>query len=341
MRIMHILPELEEGGVERHVLMLSEQQLIEGHKVHVVSAGGKMVSQLAAGVVHVHFPVHRKNPFVGIYCAMRLASYVRRNHIDFIHAHSRVPAWVAMFTSRFSGSPYAVTAHAYFSNQSKWIYFPFRKANRVICVSKSVQNGMKNCFAGNTVVIRNGLPAVKNIWKGSSGPGVNFLFVGRLTELKGLQDVLKVAPSISGNWRLDVLGDGPLRHELETMTDSLNLNDKVTFHGFQDDPDVWMERSDCLLFPSHIEGMPLTLARAIQIGIPVIATDIEPVREMAHDSHGLVKTGNLESWKNAITVFLETKQSPVAFDKNAIPTIRQMTQEVQAVYEAVIFPEDG
>ena len=337
--VMHILPELEEGGVERHVVMLSSQQQKDGYEVNVVSAGGKLVSQLAKGVSHIRFPVHRKNPLVGIYCAVRLASLIRKNKIDVIHAHSRVPAWIAMFASRISAKPYIVTAHAYFSTQTQWIYIPYRRANTVICVSKSVQSGMKNCFAENTVVIRNGLPAVKITWKGSGESEVNFLFVGRLTQLKGLQDILKIAPSIQGNWKLDILGDGPLRGKLEERVKSLKLEEKVTFHGFQDDPDAWMERSDCLLFPSYIEGMPLTLARAVQIGLPVIASDIEPIREMALGRNGLVKPGDAVGWKNAIEKFFVTKESPEDFDKNAIPTILQMTQEVQLVYDSVISPE--
>ena len=338
--VAHMLPELEEGGVERHVLMLSGQQQKDGHEVYVVSAGGKLVSQLANGVRHVRFPVHRKNPFVGIYCAVRLASFIRRKKIDLIHAHSRVPAWITMFTSKISRKPYIVTAHAYYSNQAKWIYLPFRKANSVICVSKSVQNGMVNCFSENTVVIRNGLPAAENTWKGSGGSSINFLFVGRLTQLKGLQDILKILPLVQNSWKLDILGDGPLRGQLEEMVKSLKLEEKVTFHGFRDDPDVWMEKSDCFLFPSYIEGMPLTLARAIQIGIPVIASDIDPIGEMALGKKGLVKPGDLTSWKNAIEMFFVTRKSPADFDKNAIPTIFQMTQEVQSVYESVISLEE-
>jgi len=338
--VVHILPELGEGGVERHVLMLSRQQREEGLEVYVVSAGGKLVSQLAEGILHIRFPVHRKNPLVGIYCAVQLASLFRKNKIDIIHAHSRVPAWIAMLTSKFCGKPYFVTAHAYFSTQARWIYIPYRRANKVICVSKAVQNGMKNCFADNTVVIRNGMPAVKNTWKGSGKSKVNFLFVGRLTQLKGLQDILQILSTVQGNWKLDILGDGPLRIQLEEMAKQQMLDEKVIFHGFQDNPDEWMESSDCLLFPSYIEGMPLTLARAIQIGIPVIASDIEPVREMSLEKNGLVKPGDLTAWKNAIERFLVTKQAPAHFDKDAIPTISQMTHEVQSLYESVIFPED-
>jgi len=332
MKILHILPEFEEGGVERHVLMLAGQQKEAGHDVFIVSAGGKLDSQLARGIIHIRFPVHRKNPVTGFYCACQLNSLVKKNTIDVIHAHSRVPAWIAMFTSRLAGVPYIVTAHAYFSTQARWIYVPYRRAHKVICVSKAVKKGMKNCFAKNTVVIPNGMPPVETSWQGSGEATVNFLFVGRLTELKGLQDIIEILPELCGDWRLDVVGDGPLRAELEERVKSLDLAERVVFHGFQNDPDAWMEKSDCLLFPSYIEGMPLTLARAIQLGLPVIASDIEPISELALGNEGLVKPGDLMSWKNALEKFIVNKLPPADFDKKAIPTIQQMTQEVLRVY---------
>jgi glycosyltransferase involved in cell wall biosynthesis len=134
------------------------------------------------------------------------------------------------------------------------------------------------------------------------------------------------------------VGDGPLRTELEERVKSLDLAERVVFHGFQNDPDAWMERSDCLLFPSYIEGMPLTLARAIQMGLPVIASDIEPISELSLGNTGLVKPGDLASWMNALEGFLATKHSPTDFDRNAIPTIQQMTKEVLKVYRAAITP---
>ena len=184
------------------------------------------------------------------------------------------------------------------------------------------------------------MPPANTTWKKSGGQMVHFLFIGRLTKLKGLQDVLKILPDVAGNWRLDVVGDGPFRGKLEEMVKSLGLIEKVKFHGFRNDPDTWMERGDCLLFPSHIEGMPLTLARAIQIGIPVIASDIEPVREMSPGRNGLVKPGDLVSWKNALVTFLATKISPSVFDKKMIPSVHEMTQEVQSVYQSAISGED-
>jgi hypothetical protein len=57
--IIHILPEFDEGGVERHVLWLSNELAALGHDVTVVSAGGKLEARLK-GVTIVHLPVHRK-----------------------------------------------------------------------------------------------------------------------------------------------------------------------------------------------------------------------------------------------------------------------------------------
>ena len=97
-----------------------------------------------------------------------------------------------------------------------------------------------------------------------------------------------------------------------------------------------MEQSDCLLFPSYVEGMPLTLARAVQIGMPVIASDIEPVCEMALDKTGLLKPGDVTAWKNAIENFIATKQTVAVFYKDIIPSVAQMEDEVQTVYAAAM-----
>jgi len=60
---------------------------------------------------------------------------------------------------------------------------------------------------------------------------------------------------------------------------------------------------------------------------------------MALGINGLLKPGDRDSWLNALERFIATKQAPARFDRNAIPTILQMTREVQAVYQTVISPE--
>ena len=78
MRILHIVPEFEQGGVERYVIELSEIQIAHGHQVFLATAGGIMESQLHPEVQVIHLPVHRKNPITGLYCTFCLARKQRR-----------------------------------------------------------------------------------------------------------------------------------------------------------------------------------------------------------------------------------------------------------------------
>lgn len=339
MKIIEILPELDIGGVERHVIDLSNELVRRGHEIAVISAGGKMRCQLAQTVRHLDMPVHKKNPLTCWFCAKKIAKLAKNEGYQLIHAHSRVPAWIARWVSKIADVPYVVTAHVDFGNKSRWIYSPYRDAVRVICVSEAVREGMKDCFYENTQVVLNGLDCPSVSWKPENhraGSGAaKLLFVGRLSPVKGLQDVLKVLPA-DGAWTLDVLGDGPMRQELEGIVKERGIGGKVTFHGYSDRADEFMASSSCLLFPSYTEGMPLTLARAVQIGIPVIASDIPSVREMAGDDKNLLSPGDLLSWKNALQDFILSRKPKLRIPLSSVPTLKRMVDEDERIYDEVL-----
>ncbi len=336
MKIIEILPELDIGGVERHVIDLAKELAARGHDVLVISAGGKMQSQLSEQVVHLDLPVHKKNPFIGWFCARKISKLAINGGYQLIHAHSRVPAWIARWSSKMTGIPYVVTAHVDFGNKSRWIYSPYRDAARVICVSEAVREGMRDCFYDNTQIVLNGLDEPKVSWKPENLKGTaKLLFVGRLSPVKGLHDVLRALPN-DGDWTLDVLGDGPMRAELENIAKERGLEGKVTFHGYSDRADDFMAASSCLLFSSYTEGMPLTLARAVQIGIPVIASDIPSVREMAGGREYLLEPGNLDQWRKAIFSFIDSRDAPLNIPVSAVPTLSKMVDDDEKIYEEVI-----
>ena len=335
MKIMHILPELQIGGVERHVIDVANAQAERGHGVTVISNGGQMESQLSPSVKRVHLPVHKKNPFTALYSARKAAALAAREGTEIVHAHSRVPAFIAMLASRRAGIPYVVTAHSVFGTQTRWIYAPYRAADAVICVSKAVQDGMKNCFYDNTRVILNGFAQPERHWNPSNRSANRLLFVGRLSNVKGLQDVLKALP-VEMSWTLDVVGDGPQRAEWERIAQERGISDRVTFHGYSDDVERFMAEASCLLFPSYTEGMPLTLAQAILVGLPALASDIRPVAEMKGDKIGLLPPGDIAAWKNALTDFLNGDLTPPEFPLSAVPTMESMVDGILKTYSDCI-----
>lgn len=335
MKILMILPEFEEGGVERHVLWLSTELSTLGHTVSLVTAGGRLEEKLPPGVRVIHLPVHRKNPLTAFFSALRIASIARRETYDLLHAHSRVPAWIAWWASCFSGKPWTVTAHDRYRKNGA--IGPFRKADGAICVSEAVCSHLGGFLPVKTAVIRNGIPDPAASWrrKEASVP-FRFLFVGRLTRRKGLHVALSALSAVTESpWVLDILGDGPQREELEAMAANLGLGEKVLFHGFRDEVGTWMAASDCLLFPSFDEGMPLTLMQGIRVGIPVLASKIEPVMELVGSHEALLPAGDVPVWANRLLeIFHEGKILP-RFDPAIVPTARQMAEKTIGFLEDV------
>ena len=119
------------------------------------------------------------------------------------------------------------------------------------------------------------------------------LFVGRLVEKKGPLDALEAFAAVYARWsqsastlglaqlmQLVVIGDGPLRFEMEQRVETLGLQDWVVFEGLREPAEVadLMRRCRCLLLPSKTahdgdsEGCPVVVQEAQMAGLPVIST---------------------------------------------------------------------
>lgn len=331
MRILHIVPEFEQGGVERYVIELSREQVSHGHQVSLATAGGKLEAELPREVEVIHLPVQRKNLFTGLYCVYRLAQ--KHRQWDIVHAHSRVPAWITWWTSALTGMPWIYTAHSTYSLNAGLT--PLKHAKGVICVSDAVRKHLADYLPERTVTLTNGIRKPSCSWEGRGFPGhTRFLFVGRLARPKGLDMALRALGQLKDRpWTLDVVGDGPQRGEWEALTAEMGLQDRVTFHGFRNDAEAWMARSACLLFTSYQEGMPLTVLEALSVGIPILASDIEQLRPLA--SGPLVPPRDAEAWRRAIEKVLDRGEtSPLSAEK--LTTFEETANRIEAFYREVL-----
>lgn len=335
LKIVQILPEFHEGGVERHVLWLSNELAEMGHEVAVISAGGKLEEKLDERVALWKLPVQKKNPATALYSAIRIACRAKSEGWEILHAHSRVPAWIAWWASGLSGLPWILTAHSIYSLNAGLI--PFSRASAVICVTDAVKEHLADRLPDRSVVIPNGLPLSGTEWSKRALPeNPRFLFIGRLTSIKGLQFVIEALGELKMfDWRLDVVGDGPQREELELMVRKYGLDERVIFHGTRDDVQDWMRTAGCLLFPSLSEGMGLSFLEAVQMGLPVIASNLEPVRQMAFENAVLVNPGDTKGWVKALKKALVVGVTPGTFDQNRILTIQEMTNNIEKLYDTI------
>ncbi len=333
MRILYVMPGFDEGGTEIHVLNLIRGMTKRGHEVTLASSGGRLEQSLPPSAKILHMPADRKNPITIIYCALRLARQQKKYHWDIIHAHSRVPAWISWLLSKITGVKWIVTAHALYSLNLGII--PLKHSDGAICISRAVKNHLAEYLPPDNVIIPNGIIPPKLRHEDYPHDDVKFLAVGRLTHLKGLDVALNALAGLKGySWTLDILGEGDERGNLESLAEGLGISERVKFHGDKERNEVerFMAVSSCMLFPSYSEGMGLVVLEALSVGLPVIASDLEALREFADGE--LVPAGDVGAWRNAAERFiLSGESSPLSTGK--IVTVDDMTVKTEEYYQAV------
>jgi glycosyltransferase involved in cell wall biosynthesis len=118
-----------------------------------------------------------------------------------------------------------------------------------------------------------------------TAPGGDVLYVGRLSEEKGV-DVLLEALARAPELRANVVGDGPARSSLERLAATLAVSDRVRFHGrlAADDVHGAMREAAVLVVPSRwYENMPITVLESFAAGVPVVASALGGIPELIED----------------------------------------------------------
>ncbi|MCA9393835.1 MAG: glycosyltransferase [Candidatus Omnitrophica bacterium] len=166
------------------------------------------------------------------------------------------------------------------------------------------------CEAGCCRVIRSGIRVQDFPYRPRAVPGdgiVRFIFVGRLVPKKGLDDCLKAFSLVRqsrDNFRLTIVGHGPLRREINELIDILQLKKHVRMIGAQPHHEVRSILDEHHVFISanktppsgDQEGITNTLKEAAATGLPLISTRHGGIPELVEDGENgyLVDEGDIE-----------------------------------------------
>lgn len=151
------------------------------------------------------------------------------------------------------------------------------------------------------------------------------LFVGRLTQQKNVQTMLKaisiLKQSYKGNFVFLVAGDGPLMEKLKVLTLELNIQENVIFLGRIPHNVLrhLYECSDIFLFPSLFEGLGRAILEAMSFGLPIITSNHGPVTELViHKKNGfLIPPNDPIEISQALLSLLEDKNLRQEFGKQS------------------------
>ena len=110
--------------------------------------------------------------------------------------------------------------------------------------------------------------------------------------------------------RLIILGDGPLRGDLERKVVELNIEDLVSLPGFTDNPYSFMSKANCFVLSSRYEGLPTVLIEAMACGCNVISTDCPSGPNEILENGRLGKLVPIEDHHSLAKAMMETLVSP-------------------------------
>lgn len=323
--ICHLITTFESGGAENQLLILSRHQVSRGWNVKILYLKGEgNLTHLAQNLgIEVDNTLANKNILLQLFS---LHKFVKLNQKMIFHVHlpraellffiASIGESIRSFTSRHNTEPFFPFVTTRFSSLISRLVT--KRNEGVIAISNSVR---KFVLERNELHPSTPLQVIHYGYDDSLSPtripkeyrnpnSLHFVYVGRIVEQKNvalLIDVFKTFALSHPNVYLHIFGDGPLKRKLQEV--SASRNQEISWHGKISSVPLRLAAMDALVLPSKYEGFGLVLLEAMQVGIPVIASDTPAISEvMGNQYPGLFVNENESSFLELMNSFAAQPQ---------------------------------
>lgn len=296
-KVSLIIPSLRGGGAERVMLNLANNLTSKGYIVDLVlfKKEGEYINRINDDVNIVNLFSKRT-----VWAIYPLIKYLKKHKPEVVLSammYVNICVLVASQLSRVKAKV-IISEHSTYTASLKhnrtWkssiinllARFLYKKSDNIVCVSKGVADDLKSKLRLNesavkviyNPVVTDSLLAEKDL--APQGDFFNsdenyILSVGRFVVAKDFVNLIK-AYSVThskNDYKLVILGEGPLRDELQTLIFELGLKDKVVLPGFVENPYSWMRKANLFVMSSVYEGLSNVLIEALACGCKVVSTD--------------------------------------------------------------------
>jgi len=361
-KVVQLLPELNEGGVERGVVELNREFVKRGVTSIVISAGGKQAAQIDAdGGKHVQYDVASKNPLTSLPRMLGLRKLLKGLKPDIIHARSRVPAWLAFLANKKLQLPFVTTVHGLNSVNAYSRVMTF--GDRVIVVGdpvrdhivknysfdrskvRVIQRGVDLAAFDPAMVDREFIAEFKNRYRLEDKYIV--ASVGRVTWLKDYETFIESISRLKEQFP-DLVGliVGGARadkteylQELKGLAEKLGVEERVIFAGSQSKIAEIYALSDVLVNASLKMGnIGRTIVEAFALDTPVIATTYDGLTDLVEDGINgyLIRTRDPEDLAEKIKLVRCGQFSGIRDHLNPDYTLATMVEKTLATYRELL-----
>ena len=321
-RVIHLITTIERGGAEKQLVVLAREQVKSGRDVTVIPLKGnlELLADFEGAGVFVD-PTLLELPVFKQF--LKLKKILRCSH-SIVHAHlPRAELLVALacggerfFASRHNAEPFFPGAPAWLSRF--FARLVARRANALIAISHAVSSYILEkseitpnvqlevihyAFDPNSPKFKRKLFDTKKF----SDKNAKLVLgtIGRLVPQKDyptLLNAFELFKKTFPNSELHILGAGRQKKELEDLTIRLGISDSVFFEGKKSNVEDFLIHLDLFVLTSIYEGFGLVLLEAMNLEIPIVASNNSAIPEVLGLMHpGLAETGNALDFCKKIT----------------------------------------
>jgi glycosyltransferase involved in cell wall biosynthesis len=249
--------------------------------------------------------------------ARRLAKILREGEYDVLHCHLGAHSGIPVLVARLTGVPVVTMFHSTAFPPQTWTRAPILRQMRAAYAKLSVSFSMRHSrvvtacsqavleshygvghvpaeAAPLYLGVRTPPPASEQARRefrqsmGWSDDTPIVIHVGRFDEPKnhpGLFEAFTHVARVRADARFVLLGDGPLRPQIERLASAPELAGRVSLLGLRDDVPRILGLADVFVFPSIREGFPVAALEAAAAGLPIVGSRIPSIAEAVEDGH--------------------------------------------------------
>ena len=335
-KIAHLLnPNIGLYGKEKWLLALLkyvDREYIDSIVICIV--GDESVDLIdCLGHLDIAVMLVRTNSKFSIRAARKIADIVKNNKIDILHSHDHKSDFFALCARYYHRVFTLSTPHGYSDERDLKLRFYELLDRRLLKyfdyvspLSTQLLNSLSKTVAKDKMKLIKNFVDMPHLEDSTYYNRKLVSSVGRLTPLKRIEDAIRAIALISDSEvRLQIIGDGKIRANLERIAYARNLEDRVMFYGFRKDVLQLMNESAILVIPSSTEGISRVAMEAMSMGKPVVASDIPGNRDIIEDGYNgiLVPVGDLEGMARSIEELISDRNKYESLSRAAKNTIAE------------------